>query len=132
MHRAARVGTALFFLTFLTVGMIGAEKLAAAFEPARTEYLGASAFWFLVCLLAVAISTFSYSRGSRQDARHSGWLAGLLGGAIAGGSFLGSVTAGYAYAGLAGYSLILAVVLPSGIGLLWPFLSAKAQSDQLN
>ncbi|HXE87155.1 MAG TPA: hypothetical protein VN524_10225 [Hyphomicrobiaceae bacterium] len=130
MHRTTRVSTALFFLGFLAVGMIGAQTLAAAFEPVRSEYLGASAFLFLLCLVAVLISTYSYVRGSRQDGRHPGWLAGLLGGAIAGGSFCGSVGAGYA--GLGGYSLVLAVVLPPGFSLLWPFLSAKALGGQPN
>jgi hypothetical protein len=54
-----RIGTVLFFLVFLILGMIGARILAATFEPVRSEYLGASAFLFLLCLIVVLISTYA-------------------------------------------------------------------------
>jgi hypothetical protein len=118
-----RIGTVLFFLVFLILGMIGARILAATFEPVRSEYLGASAFLFLLCLIVVLISTYAYVRNSRQDGRHSGWLSGFLGGAVAGGSFCGSVYAGYAGRGFA--AVPLALLLPSLIGFLWPLLGVR-------
>jgi hypothetical protein len=103
MHRTtpARLGTVLFFLTFLAVGMIDAQMLAAALEPVQSEYLGASAFLFLLCLVVALVSTYAFVWNSHHGGRHSSWLSGLLGGAIAGGSFCASVGAGYAGLGFA-------------------------------
>src|SRR5262245_14027945 len=120
MRKGTLVATALFVLGFLAVGMIGTQTLAAAFEPVLSEYLGASAFLFLLCLAAILVSTYCYVRISRQVAQAPGWLAALLGGATAGGSFFASVYAGYS--GLGGHAFVLVVVLPPVIGLLWPFL----------
>ncbi|HEX5998274.1 MAG TPA: hypothetical protein VFZ16_02575 [Hyphomicrobiaceae bacterium] len=130
MRRTARAGTLLFFLGFAAVGMIGTQVQAAAFEAVLTGYLGASAFLFLLCLGVLMISTFALICSSQHNGRYPGWFAGLVGGAIAGGTFCGSVGAGYI--GLLQHSLFLSVLLPPGISLLWPFLSAKPQADRLN
>jgi hypothetical protein len=133
MHRTARPGTkgtALFFFGFLAVGSIGTQALAAAFEVARSDYLGASAFLFLLCLCASAISTVCYAISSAGNSRRSKWYTGLIGGVVAAGVFGVSVGAGYAEPGFGGLALALALMLPGLVGWLWPLLIAKAQNGQ--
>ena len=125
MHRTAHVGTALFFLAFLAGGIIGAEKLAAAFEPVRSEYLGASGFLFLLCFTMSAISTALYAVSLVQRRSYPKWYTGLLGGVVAAGAFGASFWAGYAEPGFGGVALAFALILPALIGWLWPFLSRK-------
>jgi hypothetical protein len=120
----------LFFFGFLAVGMIGGQALAATFEVARSDYLGASAFLFLLCLCASAIPTVCYAISSAGNRRRSKRYAGLFGGVVAAGVFGVPVAAGYAEPGFGGLALALALMLPGLIGWLWPFLSAKAQNAQ--
>jgi hypothetical protein len=133
MHSAARtgtIGTVLFFFGFLAAGMIGAQYLAANFEAVRSEYLGASAFLFLLCLVVSVISTVCYAVSAERARSHPKWYTGLLGGVVSAGAFGGSIGAGYAEPGFGGLALAVALMLPGLIGWFWPVLSAKAWSGQ--
>jgi hypothetical protein len=117
----------LFFLAFLTVGMVGAQTLAATFETVRSEYLGASAFLLLLCLAASIISTVCYAVSSEGSRSHPEWYTGLFGGLVAAGAFAGSIGAGYAGPGFGGLGLALALMLPGLLGWFWPVLGRKVR-----
>ena len=122
------MSTVSFFLSFLAVGIYGADALTRRFETLRTEQIGASGFLFLLCLGTSAISTFCYAENSRTLDRRTGWFTGLLGGMVAAGTFCAVVGAGYV--GLfnaLGFWFFVALTLPLPIllGWYWPLFSAR-------
>ena len=122
------MGTALYFLSSLAVGIFGADALTKRFETLPSEQIGASGFLFLLCLGASAISTFCYAEKSRRLGRRTKWLMGLLGGVIAGATFCAVVGAGYAglfHALGFWFSAALMLALPILVGWYWPFFDAR-------
>jgi hypothetical protein len=121
------MGTLSFFMSFLALGIFGADALTTRFEPLPSERIGASAFLFLLCLATSAISTLCYARNYRRLGRRPRWFVGLLGGIIAAGAFCAPVAA--TYAGLLnpdlGLWLALTIALPILVGWYWPFLSTR-------
>jgi hypothetical protein len=121
--------TAFFFLGSVAVGMFGGQVLAS-FEPLPSERAGAQAFLFLLSLVAATLSTLSYTASFQRLGRQAKWLAGLLGGIAAGGTFCASLGAFYLGLDFV-YPLLLSLTLPALTGLLWPLLSAKSPDRQL-
>ena len=122
------MGTASFFLSFLAVGIFGAEALTKRFETLPSEQIGASGFLFLLCFVASAISTFCYAENSRRLGKRTRWFMGLLGGVIAAATFCAVL--GVGYAGLSQvfgfwFTAALLLALPILVGWYWPFFSAR-------
>lgn len=123
------VSAAFFCLGFLPIGMIGGQAVASL-ETLPSERIGAEAFLFLLCLVVSAFWTVCYAVGFEEFRRQPKWFTGLFGGMVAAGAFSASNSAA-PFAGLGfGVSVALALVLPSSIGLLWPFLGAKVQDGE--
>ena len=59
------MGTAWFFVSFLALGIFGADALTTKFETLPSERIGAWWFLFLLCLGSSAISTFCYAESSQ-------------------------------------------------------------------
>jgi hypothetical protein len=122
------MGTALFFLSSLAVGIYGADTLTRRFETLPSERIGASGFLFLLCLGTSAVSTFCYAESSRSLGRRTRWFTGLLGGVVAAATFCAPVGAGYAgLLNALGLWFLVAptIALPTLVGWYWPILSAR-------
>jgi hypothetical protein len=131
------MGAASFFLSFLAVGVFGADAITRRFETLPSEQIGASGFLFLLCLGTSAAATFCYAENSRRLGRYSRWFVGLLGGVVAAATFCAAVSAGY-YAGdyvelgLWWAWLTLVIGLPILVGWYWPFFSARLSARQIS
>jgi hypothetical protein len=125
------MGTASFFLSFLAVGVFGADAITRKFETLPSEQIGAWWFLFLLCLGNSATATFCYAKSSRRLGRHSRWFEGLLGGVVAAATFCAAVGAGY-YADLALLSVPLVIGLPILVGWYWPSFSARLSARQIS
>src|SRR5687767_2669277 len=90
------MGAPWFFVSFLALGIFGADALTRRFETLPSERIGASGFLFLLCFATSSISTFCYARNSRRLGRRTRWFAGLLGGVVAAAAFCAPVGATYA------------------------------------
>jgi hypothetical protein len=126
------MGAAWFFLSFLAVGILGADALTGRFETLPSDRIGASGFLFLLCFGTSAISTFCYSQNSRRLGRRTRWSTGLLGGVVAAVVFCAPV--GAVYAGLLNalgfwFWVALTIALPALLGWYWPLLSARQNSN---
>ena len=69
------MGTTWFFVSFLALGIFGAEALTRRFETLPSERIGASAFLFLLCLVTSGISTFCYAENAWRLGRRTRWFA---------------------------------------------------------
>jgi len=116
------MGTPWFFVSFLALGIFGAEALTRRFETLPSERIGASGFLFLLCLVTSGISTCCYAENTWRLGRRTRWFAGLLGGVVAAATFCAPVAA--SYAGLLdalGFGfLVLTTALPILVGWYWP------------
>jgi hypothetical protein len=119
------MGATLFFFGFLAGGIIGVESMMS-FEPLPSARIGASAFLYLLCLTISIISTLFFAESSRRFRRGPNWFTGLLGGVVAAGAFCTPVAAAYALGFGHSVALTLTLTLPILLGLLWPFLIARA------
>ena len=126
------MGAAWFFLSFLAVGILGADALTVRFETLPSDRIGA--FWSLslICFVASTISTFCYSQNSRRLGPRTRWSTGLLGGVLAAAVFC--APAGAFYAGLLNalgfwFWVALTIALPALLGWYWPLLSARQNSN---
>jgi hypothetical protein len=117
----------LFFFGFVIAGIFGINSLAS-FEIALSERIGAEASLSLLCAGASTISVLLYYQASRMMDRYPGRIAGLVGGVVAAGTFCAAAGTGYLGVNL-GFSVILALLLPSLVALVWPLLTPKAQND---
>jgi hypothetical protein len=130
------MGTASFFLSFLAVGILGADAITRRFETLPTEQIGAAGFLFFLCLGSSAIAALCYAENSRRLGRRTTWFMGLFGGALAAATFCAAVGAAY-YAGdyaelglwWAWPTLVLA--LPILVGWYWPSFCARLSARQI-
>jgi hypothetical protein len=130
------MGTASFFLSFLAVGIFGADAITRRFETVPSEQIGASGFLFLLCLGSSAIAALCFAENSRRLGRRPRWFMGLLGGVVAAVTFCAVVVAGfyadYTEFGLWWAWLTLVLALPILVGWYWPAVCARMLASQVS
>jgi hypothetical protein len=130
------MGTASFFLSFLAVGIFGADAITRRFETLPSDQIGAWWFLFLLCLGSSSIASLCYAENARRLGRRPRWFMGLLGGIVAAVTFCAAVVAGYyagdyAELGLWWAWLTLVLALPILVGWYWPAVCARLLASQI-